>query len=139
LLKRLDMKNTLLLAFLFLSGCADVFTSRPGTTLPAMATIPVADRDVVWERAIPVLLDEGYVPLVVNQQAGYISAKRREDFNDDTLVGTMATVVVTTSGVVRLEVSGVGYFHSAEEFQAAVKTRQQRLLSRILNPAHPAG
>jgi len=131
---RLDMKKTLLIAFLFFSGCADVFYARPGTTLPAVATIPAVEREAVLDRAVPVLLDEGYVPQLVNQQAGYIIAKHREDWSDDTLVGTMATLVVTSNGVVRLEVSGVGYFHSAGEFQAAVKARQQRLLTRILNP-----
>jgi hypothetical protein len=84
-----------------------------------------------------VLLDEGYVPQVVNAEAGYISAKRREDLTDDSLIGTMATVVVTSNGLVRLEVTGTGFYHSEQEFQNAVSDRQKRLLGRILSPQDP--
>ncbi len=116
------------------TGCVSFYNTRPGALTPALATIPPTERSAVWQRAIPVLLDEGYVPQVVNEASGYISARRREDLvEDSSLVGTMVTVVVTANGTVRLEVSGTGFYHSQQEFQAAVDVRQKRLLDRILN------
>ena len=127
-----------LLAFL-LTDCVGVYYTRPGAQQAAMASVAPGDRSAVWQRAVPALLDEGYVPQVLNEAAGYISARRREDLVEDTsLTGTMVTVVVTSDGRVRVEVSGTGVYGSQQDFQAAVSDRQQRLLRRILNQPEPA-
>jgi hypothetical protein len=114
-------------------GCSAIYYAHPGTLSPALAQISPAERTALWQRAVPALLDEGYVPQVMNEHAGYISARRREDLVGDALIGTMATVVITTEGKVRVEVSGSGYFRSEEDFRGAVRERQQSLMNRIVS------
>jgi hypothetical protein len=126
------------LPFLLLTSCASLYYTRPGTFHPAVGSIAPSDRSAVWQRAITALLDEGYVPQVLNEAGGYISARRREDLVEDTsLVGTMATVVVAADGQVRVEVSGTGVYYSEGAFVAAITNRQQRLLARILGQPLP--
>ncbi len=79
------------------------------------------------------LLDQGYVPQVLNESAGYINAKRREDLADDALAGTMATVAISPEGAVRVEVSGVGYFHSEQAFLDAVRARQGQIMQAVMS------
>src|SRR4029077_5816304 len=96
------------------------------------AVVPPEQRDLVWRRAVGVLLDQGYVPQVLSADAGYISAKRREDIADDAFAGTIALVYISPEGRVRVEVSGGGIFHSESQFLDAVNQRQKLLLTLIV-------
>lgn len=130
----------LLLFFsVLLSGCTAVYYVRPGTLEPSRAQIGSEERAAVWRRAVGVLLDQGYVPQVLNESAAFISAKRREDLNSDALSGTLALVYISSDGLVRVEVVGSGLFHTEGEFLAAVGERQRLLLNLILNRAGDTG
>jgi hypothetical protein len=118
------------------AGCG--FYLRPGAVQPATAHVVGDQRDAVWQRAIEVLLDEGYVPDVLNQPAGYISAKQRDDVQLGKLAGSMAIVMVSVGGVVRVEVSGHGEYTSSDGLMRDVKAEQDKLLKKILAPAAPA-
>jgi hypothetical protein len=102
------------------------------------ASIPVDQRVAVWHRAIGVLLDEGYVPDVLNEAACYISAKMRADIVAGSLAGTMAIVSIPPDGTLRLQVSGAGLYTSQDELTRDVATVQNRLLAEILNRPIPA-
>jgi hypothetical protein len=115
-----------------LAGCTSYYLVRPGTLEPGRATIAPDQRAAIWRRAVGVLLDQGYVPQVLNEDAGFINAKRREDIADDAFSGTIALVYISPEGSVRVEVSGAGLFHSENQFLAAVGQRQQMLLNLIL-------
>jgi hypothetical protein len=119
-------------------GCNQMYYTRPGARTPATATTAAAERTAVWQHAVVALLDQGYVPEVLNESAGYINAKRREDLVGDALTGTMATVVVSPNGTVRVEVSGAGLFSSEKAFLSAVATRQGWLLQAITGTSSPA-
>ena len=67
---------------------------------------------------------------MLNEAAGYINAKRREDLADDALAGTMATVVISPEGMVRVEVAGTGYFRSEQAFVDAVRMRQSQIMGK---------
>jgi hypothetical protein len=121
-----------------LTGCVQTYYTRPGALQPAMASIAPSERAAVWQRAVPALLDQGYLPQVLNEGAGYISAKRREDLNDDALTGTLATVAISPDGVVRVELSGVGVFSSEQAFFAAVGARQGQIMQAIMKGRAPA-
>jgi hypothetical protein len=121
-----------------LAGCAQTYYTRPGTFKPAMANVAPAERLSVWQHAVSGLLDQGYVPQVLNEGAGYISAKRREDLNDDALTGTMATVVISPEGAVRVELSGIGVFSSEQAFFNAVGQRQAQIMQAIMGASVPA-
>ncbi len=121
-----------------LGGCVQTYYTRPGTLKPAMAQVAVADRTSVWQHAVTALLDNGYVPQVLNESAGYVTAKRREDFVGDALTGTLATVVVSPEGLVRVEVSGTGLFSSEADFINAVQTRQGQILQAVVAARAPA-
>src|SRR5271170_6145752 len=86
-----------------LGGCVRTYYTRPGTLKPSMAAVAPAERTAVWQHAVSALLDQGYVPQVVNEAAGYISARRRDDLVEDALIGTMTTVVISPEGTVRVE------------------------------------
>ena len=128
----------LMAAAAFLAGCTQAYYTRPGTLRPATAAVAPADRLSTWQHAVIALLDQGYVPQVLNEGAGYISAKRREDLTSDALTGTMATVVVSPEGAVRVELSGVGLFTSEQAFLDAVVARQAQILQAIMAPRAPA-
>jgi hypothetical protein len=121
-----------------LVGCVQQYYTRPGALRPAMATVAPAERTALWQHAVSALLDQGYVPQVLNEAAGYISAKRREDLNADALTGTMTTVVISPEGAVRVEVSGVGLYSSEQAFLAAVGERQGQIMQAILGARPPA-
>jgi hypothetical protein len=121
-----------------LGGCVQQYTTRPGTFKPATASVAPAERTIAWQHAVIALLDQGYVPQVLNEAAGYISAKRREDLAADALAGTMATVVISPEGAVRVEVSGVGFYTSEQAFLDAVAQRQGQLMQAIMGARPPA-
>jgi hypothetical protein len=116
-----------------LLGCAQTYYTRPGSFKPAMASVAPAERTAVWQHAVAALLDQGYVPQVLNEAAGYISAKRRDDLTDDALTGTLATVAISPEGMVRVELSGVGVFTSERAFLDAVATRQTQILQAVMS------
>ena len=130
-------RSTLCLALVaapLLTGCVTLYHVHPGTLPVSSASIPPDQKDAVWKRAVIVLLDQGYVPQVLNEAAFYINAKRREDIDNDAFAGTIALFSITPDGHVRVEVSGTGLFHSEQQFVAAVGQRQDELLRLILNP-----
>jgi hypothetical protein len=114
-------------------GCTSIYYVRPGTLEPDRAQVAPEERAAIWKRAVGVLLDQGYVPQVMNESASFISAKRRDDFVNDSLSGTLALVYISPDGGVRVEVAGSGIFHSEQQFLSAVGERQRLLLKLILN------
>ena len=120
-----------------LAGCVQAYYTRPGALKPATATVAPAERTAVWQHAVSALLDQGYVPQVLNESAGYISARRREDLAADALTGTMTTVVVSPEGVVRVELSGTGLYSSEQAFFSAVAERQGQIMQAILGARAP--
>lgn len=124
------MKPLALVLLIPLMGC--VYHARPGELAASRATIPVSERNVAWQHAITALLDNGYVPQVLNEAAGYIGARRRDDLDNGPLVGSLATVVFTPEGVVRVEVSGVGIGTSEKTFLDAITTRQNGIMAGII-------
>lgn len=126
------------LTLTLLPACATVYYARPGELSPVWANVPPDQRLAVFQRAIPVLLDQGYVPDVLNEAAGYIRAKRREDIANDALANTIALVAISPEGRVRIEVSGSGFFSSPEDFVKTIGARQVLLARLILNPSEPA-
>jgi hypothetical protein len=132
---------SVLAASALLSGCATWYHVHPGNLQPSFAMVSAEQRSVLWRRAVTVLLDQGYVPQVLNEAAWYINAKRREDIADDAFVGTTALFSISLEGRVRVEVSGAGLFRSEKQFLTAVGQRQEMLLDQIMNPStepHPA-
>ena len=117
-----------------LSACATWYHVQPGSLPAGSATVPPEQKEAVWKRAVTVLLDQGYVPQVLNEAACYISAKRREDIDNDAFAGTIALFSITPEGRVRLQISGAGLFHSEQQFIAAIGQRQDQILNLILNP-----
>jgi len=119
-------------AGLALAGCVSTYYTRPGALRPSTATVAPAERIAAWQHAIGALLDQGYVPQVVDATAGYIQARRREDLANDALTGTMATVVISPEGNVRVEVTGIGQYSSEDAFLKAVGERQDVILRAIM-------
>jgi hypothetical protein len=132
---RASARSLALVLSLLGSGCASYYYVRPGTLEPNRAQISEDQRASVWHRAVGALLDQGYVPQVLNEASSFISAKRRDDIADDALAGTFALVWISPEGGLRVEVTGAGYFHSEDQFMKAVGERQRALLSEILNPS----
>jgi hypothetical protein len=128
------MRNLLLavIASLSVVACASPQLLRPGSLRPGVASVPAAQRTATWHRAIEVLLDEGYVPQVLNEAAGYVSAKQRDDIEVGALAGTIAIVTVNPDGMVRVEVGGHGIYHSADELVRDVAAEQAKLLAEIV-------
>jgi hypothetical protein len=124
--------STLLALSLLIAGCS-YYHVNPGALEPSRAQIAPEERAALWRRAIGVLLDQGYVPQVLNEAASFISARRREDFENDPLAKTLALVYISPDGAVRVEVSGVGYFASEKQFLNAIGERQRVILDLILN------
>ena len=116
------------------AACATPQLLRPGTLRPGVASVPADQRVATWHRAIQVLLDEGYIPQVLNEAAGYVSAKQRDDISVGALSGTIAIVTVNPEGLVRVEVGGAGVYHSADELMRDVSAEQAKLLAEISAP-----
>jgi hypothetical protein len=129
---RVHLSLALLSLATLLVGCSQTYYTRPGSLQPATSTAAPAERTLVWQHAVIALLDQGYVPQVLNEGAGYISARRREDIADDALIGTMATVVISPKGAVRVELSGAGLFSSERAFFDAVGARQSQIMQAIM-------
>ena|ERR1017187_3937950 len=129
-----SISAALLVLSILLPGCT-YYHVHPGALEPSRARVAPEERAAVWRRAIGVLLDEGYVPEVLNEAASFISAKRREDFENDPLAKTLALVYISPDGVVRVQVSGVGYFASERQFLDAISERQRAILDLIVNRA----
>lgn len=128
--------SLLVLSSLFL-GCS-YYHVHPGALEPSRAQIPPEERATLWHRAIGILLDQGYVPQVLNESASFIRATRREDFENDPLAKTLVLVYISPEGAVRVEVSGVGYFASEKQFISAIGERQRVILNLILNRSEGA-
>jgi hypothetical protein len=126
------MRSCLFAFAIVLSACATPHVLRPGDLAPLTASVPTDQREVMWQRAIGALLDEGYVPQVLNEAACYISAKQRDDLVDDKLAGTIVLVTITPEGTLRVEVGGSGLYSSDDAFLADVQQLQAHLLSAIL-------
>lgn len=120
-----------------LPGCT-YYHVHPGALEPSRAQVAPEERAALWRRAIGVLLEQGYVPDVLNEAASFISAKRREDFENDPLAKTLAVVYISPDGAVRVEVSGIGYFASEKQFLDAISERQRTILDLILNRSRGA-
>jgi hypothetical protein len=124
--------STLLALSLLIAGCS-YYHVHPGALEPSRAQVAPEERAALWRRAIGALLDQGYVPEVLNEAASFISARRREDFENDPLAKTLALVYISPDGAVRVQVSGVGYFASEKQFLNAIGERQRVILDLILN------
>lgn len=124
---------SLLGLFLVLSGCVSLYYVHPGALEPSRTQISPEERTALWRRAVGVLLDQGYVPQVVNESTMFISAKRREDFDNDPLAKTLVTLFISPDGAVRVELTGVGLYTSEKEFLREVGERQRKILDLLLN------
>jgi hypothetical protein len=136
------MRSALCAFALLLVGCYTPYVVRPGAIPPATTQVPTAERGLLWQRAVGVLLEEGYVPQVLNEAACYVSGRQREDADYGALSGTMAIVTIAPDGVLRVEVSGGGLYQTADDINGDVSKRQMHLLRRIVgqsepSPAHP--
>jgi hypothetical protein len=112
------------------TGCNQYL--RPGDMTPLSAQVALDQRVATWQRAIEVLLDEGYVPQVLNESACYISAKQRDDVQVGSLSGTMVIVTVSLEGKLRLEVSGSGVYASSSGLVKDIDALQQKLMQEIV-------
>ena len=124
----------LILGLTVLSGCATPMLLRPGDVAPITAQVS-GERVATWQRAIVVLLDEGYIPQVLNEAACYISAKQRDDVTTGALAGTTAIVMISPDGVLRVEVGGAGVYNSAADLERDVEAVQNRLVQEIQSRA----
>ena len=115
-----------------LCSCTRGYIIRPGDLPPIVATVPPDQRTQIWQRAITVLLDEGYVPQVLDESAAYVSGKQRDDLTTGPLAGTMAIVTVSPEGRLRVQVSGAGVYHDLSELERDIAQIQQRLTQEIL-------
>ena len=133
-----QMRFILPLVAASLCGCYGNFIARPGTLPVASAQVAVDQRVATWQRAIGVLLDQGYVPQVLNESACFISAKQRDDLAPGTTVGAMAIVTITPDGMVRVQVSGMGMYQSQADLDSDLTKRQSDILAAILHGPAPA-
>ena len=118
-------------------GCNQYYRSRPGALGPAKTQIAPGERALAWQHAIGAVVEQGYIPVVLNESGGFISAKRREDLTDDALIGSIVTVVIAPEGTVRVELSGAGFFSNEQDFLDAVTKRQAKIMQAIVS-AHAA-
>jgi len=118
------------LAFASLAGCNQYL--RPGELSPLKAQVALEQRTRIWQEAIDVLLDEGYVPNVLDPLACYISAKQRDDVQVGSLTGTMTIVTISPEGRLRVEVSGQGIYASSSSLVHDLEAVQTKLRDEIL-------
>lgn len=123
------MPKTFVVAmFCVLAACGpSAYALRPGDLPPMLERVAPDQRVATWNRAIAVLLDEGYVPQALNEAACYISAKQRDDATVAELAGTFAIVTISPDGVVRVEIGGAGVYDNASQLELDLQTIQQRL------------
>jgi hypothetical protein len=129
------MTKLVLAVSCLLAACATPQAFRPGDLPPLVSRIAPDQRVATWNRAITVLLDEGYVPQVLNQEAAYISAKQRDDASNDELAGTMVIVTISPEGAVRVEIAGVGVYHDESQLAHDLQQVQARLTAEITGSA----
>lgn len=116
-------------------ACAAPYVLRPGDLAPIVAQVSSEQRIAVWQRAITVLLDEGYVPQVLNEAACYVAGKQRDDVVEGALAGTIAIVTVSPEGRLRVEVGGHGVYTNEADLKRDVAEIQQRLTQEIMGAA----
>ena len=109
------------------AGCATTSTVPPSAHRAAMASVPPAQRLEVWRRAIAVLLDDGYIPELLDEPAAFIRARRLDNTN-------VATFLVAPDGVARLELSGVVTTSFFDDPIVELGKRQTALLKSIVDP-----
>ena len=127
------MRFIALAIVLMAGGCYTPYWVRPGEVPPATATVPPEQRNVTWQRSVGVLLEEGYVPQVLNEGACYVSGRQRDDAENGVLAGSMAIVTIAPDGLLRVEVAGRGLYLSQDHLNTDVRQLQAHLLRRILN------
>ena len=120
-----------------LSGCSMLYRVRPGQSKPAMAVVAPEQRAAIWQRAVTILLDEGFIPELLNESVCFISARRRADLVDDALAGSLVLIAISPEGNLRVEVGGSGIFQSERDLLSAVSELQGHLLSLIVRQAVP--
>jgi hypothetical protein len=126
------MTKLILAVSCLFAACATPQALRPGDLPAVLARVTPDQRVATWNRAITVLLVEGYVPQVLNQDAAYISAKRRDDATDsDVLAGTYVIVAISPEGVLRVEVAGGGTYSDSAQLVRDLQAVQTRLTSEI--------
>lgn len=117
-----------------LGACTQRYVIRPGELPPIVAQVAPDQRTALWHHAIEVMLDEGYVPQVLDESAGYISGKQRDDLTTGPLAGTMAIVTISPTGRLRVQISGAGIYHDASELERDITSIQERLVQEIVGP-----
>jgi hypothetical protein len=130
-------KAAFVLLLASLSACMTPYVLRPGDLAPIVAQVGSEQRVAIWQRAITVLLDEGYVPQVLNEAACYVSGKQRDDVTEGALAGTIAIVTVSPEGRLRVEVGGHGVYRDEADLKRDVAEIQQRLTQEIMGSALP--
>ena len=124
--------RALLMSLALVTGCN--FYVRPNQLPPATSQVAPAQRVATWQRALGVLLDEGYVPTALDVNACFISAHMRDDLQLGQLQGTLAMVMITPDGRVRVAVSGHGEYTSEDGLLKALTDEQNRITKEILEP-----
>jgi len=123
----------LLLVLSVLTGCN--YYLRPNELAPVVSQVEPEQRLATWNRAVVVLLDEGYVPDSLDANACFISARMRDDVQVGKLQGTLAMVVVAPDGRLRVAVSGHGEYTSSSGLLRDLTAEQERITKEILAPA----
>jgi hypothetical protein len=118
-----------------LTGCN--YYLRPNQLPPAMNQVGPEQRLATWNRAIGVLLDEGYVPTTLDANACFISAHMRDDVEVGKLQGTLALVTIDPDGKLRVAVSGHGTYTSADGLLNDLTAEQDKITKAILPPGEP--
>jgi hypothetical protein len=125
----------LLLSLVLVTGCT--YYMRPNQLPPAASKVAPEQRVATWNRALGVLLDEGYVPTTLDANACFISARMRDDVQLGALQGTLAMVMIAPDGRLRVAVSGHGEYTSEDGLLTALTAEQDRITKEILAPAPP--
>lgn len=133
----MKLRSVLLIASLALPACYSTRLLRPGEVEPLTARVAPDARMPTWHAAINVLLDDGYVPQVLDATAGYIAARARDDIQNDSLQNTMAIVTIAPDGTVRVQVSGLGQFRSDQDLVTTVQATQHKLFDDIMRAVPP--
>jgi hypothetical protein len=130
--QRHGMRNVLIAILVMLGcSCATPHVLRLGAVPASVAPTAAEQRVIVWQRAIDVLLQDGYVPQVLNETACYIFAKHRDDLEAGVLAGASAIVTVSPEGLLRVEVAGNGLYTSDAALAHDVAQEQTHIFDQI--------